>query len=104
MSATADGPGGRWRAERVVLRLARPYLRRLLGAGLLATATELAALALMATATWLLMSVPRRTPCTAFSMLPSFLKLNTKIGMSCSMHYAMAVGSITRRFCSRTAL
>lgn len=49
-------------AERVVLRLARPYLHRLLGAGLLAAATELAGLALMATATWLLMSAAGRPP------------------------------------------
>ncbi|MEU1965010.1 thiol reductant ABC exporter subunit CydC [Micromonospora sediminicola] len=49
-------------AERVVLRLARPYLGRLLGAGLLAAATEFAGLALMATATWLLMSAAGRPP------------------------------------------
>lgn len=51
-----DGP------ERAVLRLARPYLGRLLGAGLLAAATEFAGLALMATATWLLMSAAGRPP------------------------------------------
>ncbi|MFE0589467.1 thiol reductant ABC exporter subunit CydC [Micromonospora echinospora] len=56
------GATGRLGAERAVLRLARPYLRRLLGAGLLATATELAALALMSTATWLLMSAAGRPP------------------------------------------
>ncbi|MEU7618430.1 thiol reductant ABC exporter subunit CydC [Micromonospora rifamycinica] len=50
------------RPERVVLRLARPYLGRLLGAGLLASATELAGLALMATATWLLMSAAGQPP------------------------------------------
>lgn len=49
-------------AERVVLRLTRPYLGRLLGAGLLAAATEFAGLALMATATWLLMSAAGRPP------------------------------------------
>ncbi|MFJ6195135.1 thiol reductant ABC exporter subunit CydC [Micromonospora sp. NPDC092111] len=49
-------------AERAVLRLARPYLGRLVGAGLLAAATELAGLALMATATWLLMSAAGRPP------------------------------------------
>ncbi|WBC13938.1 thiol reductant ABC exporter subunit CydC [Micromonospora sp. WMMA1998] len=49
-------------AERVVLRLARPYLGRLLGAGLLTAATEFAGLALMATATWLLMSAAGRPP------------------------------------------
>ncbi|MEU4569752.1 thiol reductant ABC exporter subunit CydC [Micromonospora sp. NPDC023956] len=58
----AAAPSGRLGAERAVLRLARPYLRRLLGAGLLATATELAALALMSTATWLLMSAAGRPP------------------------------------------
>ena len=52
----------------------------------------------------LLMIVPTFSPFTARSMLPSLRKLNTRIGMSCSMHCAMAVGSITRRFCSRTAL
>ncbi|SBT54514.1 thiol reductant ABC exporter subunit CydC [Micromonospora narathiwatensis] len=50
----------RARAERAVLRLARPYLGRLLGAGLLAAATEFAGLALMATATWLLMTAAGR--------------------------------------------
>ncbi|NYF56844.1 thiol reductant ABC exporter subunit CydC [Micromonospora purpureochromogenes] len=49
-------------AERTVLRLARPYLSRLVGAGLLAAATEFAGLALMATATWLLMSAAGRPP------------------------------------------
>ncbi|SCG75305.1 ATP-binding cassette, subfamily C, CydC [Micromonospora echinaurantiaca] len=50
------------RPERTVLRLARPYLGRLLGAGLLAAVTEFAGLALMATATWLLMSAAGRPP------------------------------------------
>ncbi|MCF0095274.1 thiol reductant ABC exporter subunit CydC [Micromonospora sp. MH99] len=53
---------GRVGAERAVLRLARPYLGRLAGAGLLAAATEFAGLALMATATWLLMSAAGRPP------------------------------------------
>ncbi|MEU5783761.1 thiol reductant ABC exporter subunit CydC [Micromonospora lupini] len=53
---------GRAAAERAVLRLARPYLGRLAGAGLLAAATEFAGLALMATATWLLMSAAGRPP------------------------------------------
>jgi ATP-binding cassette subfamily C protein CydC len=51
-----DGP------ERAVLRLARPYLGRLVGAGLLAAGTELAGLALMATATWLLITAAGRPP------------------------------------------
>ncbi|WFE45022.1 thiol reductant ABC exporter subunit CydC [Verrucosispora sp. WMMD1129] len=54
-----------WRratSERIVLRLARPYLRRLIGAGLLAAATEFAGLALMATATWLLMTAAGQPP------------------------------------------
>ncbi|MGK5442233.1 thiol reductant ABC exporter subunit CydC [Micromonospora sp. URMC 105] len=55
---TRSRPG----AERTVLRLARPYLGRLAGAGLLAAATEFAGLALMATATWLLMSAAGRPP------------------------------------------
>ncbi|WP_348650246.1 thiol reductant ABC exporter subunit CydC [Verrucosispora sp. WMMD573] len=48
--------------ELVVLRLARPYLTRLIGAGLLAAATEFAGLALMATATWLLMTAAGQPP------------------------------------------
>ncbi|WP_018218534.1 thiol reductant ABC exporter subunit CydC [Salinispora vitiensis] len=59
----APRPTGRADApEWVVLRLARPYLNRLIGAGLLAAATEFAALALMSTATWLLMSAAGRPP------------------------------------------
>ncbi|MGC5661286.1 thiol reductant ABC exporter subunit CydC [Micromonospora sp. WMMD723] len=58
----AGGPPPRTGPERVVLRLARPYLGRLVGAGLLASATELAGLALMATATWLLMSAAGQPP------------------------------------------
>ncbi|AEB42857.1 thiol reductant ABC exporter subunit CydC [Micromonospora maris] len=54
---TADGA-----PELVVLRLARPYLNRLIGAGLLAAVTEFAALALMATATWLLMAAAGQPP------------------------------------------
>ncbi|NLU79292.1 thiol reductant ABC exporter subunit CydC [Micromonospora sp. HNM0581] len=49
-------------SELVVLRLARPYLKRLIGAGLLAAATEFAGLALMATATWLLMTAAGQPP------------------------------------------
>ncbi|MEV1074498.1 thiol reductant ABC exporter subunit CydC [Micromonospora parva] len=62
--AAAAGPAstGRVAAERAVLRLARPYLGRLVGAGLLAAATEFAGLALMATATWLLMSAAGQPP------------------------------------------
>ncbi|MDG4784466.1 thiol reductant ABC exporter subunit CydC [Micromonospora sp. WMMD1102] len=59
----APGGGGvRLRPERTVWRLARPYLGRLLGAGLLAAGTELAGLALLATATWLLISAAGRPP------------------------------------------
>ncbi|WP_433315863.1 thiol reductant ABC exporter subunit CydC [Micromonospora sp. CA-269861] len=62
-AAVAGGAStGRAAAERVVLRLARPYLGRLVGAGLLAAATEFAGLALMATATWLLMSAAGQPP------------------------------------------
>ncbi|MDR7280705.1 thiol reductant ABC exporter subunit CydC [Catenuloplanes atrovinosus] len=50
------------RPELVVLRMARPYLARLIGAGLLAAATELAGLALMATATWLLITAADLPP------------------------------------------
>lgn len=52
----------RLRAERAVLRLARPYLGRLVGAGLLAAGTDLAGLALMATATWLLVTAAGQPP------------------------------------------
>jgi ATP-binding cassette, subfamily C, bacterial CydC len=45
-----------------ILRLARPYLGRLIGAGLLAAGTELAGLALMATATWLLVTAAGQPP------------------------------------------
>ncbi|MFG2047196.1 thiol reductant ABC exporter subunit CydC [Micromonospora sp. NPDC048935] len=60
--SSAAAAGGRVAAERAVLRLARPYLGRLVGAGLLAAATEFAGLALMATATWLLMSAAGQPP------------------------------------------
>ncbi|MFF3856884.1 thiol reductant ABC exporter subunit CydC [Micromonospora sp. NPDC002575] len=60
--STRAGDGSVRAAERAVLRLARPYLGRLVGAGLLAAATEFAGLALMATATWLLMSAAGRPP------------------------------------------
>ncbi|MFI6760255.1 thiol reductant ABC exporter subunit CydC [Micromonospora sp. NPDC050417] len=49
-------------SERAVLRLARPYLGRLVGAGLLAAGTELAGLTLMATATWLLITAAGQPP------------------------------------------
>ncbi len=45
-----------------MLRMARPYLGRLIGAGLLAAGTELAGLALMATATWLLITAADMPP------------------------------------------
>jgi ATP-binding cassette, subfamily C, bacterial CydC len=45
-----------------ILGLARPYLGRLVGAGLLAAGTELAGLALMATATWLLITAAGQPP------------------------------------------
>ena len=64
MSADRTGHAGRRRfaPERQVLRLARPYLKRLTGAALLAAATDFAALALMATSTWLLISAAGRPP------------------------------------------
>ncbi len=55
-------------AERVVLRIARPWLGRLLGAGLLAAGTELAGLALMATATWLLITAAGQPPVAALTV------------------------------------
>lgn len=48
--------------ERAVLRLARPHLGRLTVSGLLAAGTDLAALALMATATWLILTAAGRPP------------------------------------------
>ena len=56
------------RPERTVLSLARPYLGRLVGAGLLAAATEAAALALMATAVWLLTTAAGRPPLDAVTV------------------------------------
>jgi ATP-binding cassette subfamily C protein CydC len=49
-------------------RLARPYLGRLVGAGLLAAGTELAGLALMATATWLLITAAGQPPLFTLSV------------------------------------
>src|SRR6185295_595230 len=51
-----------------ILRLARPYLLRLIAAGLLAAATDLAGLGLMATATWLLATAAGRPPLQALSV------------------------------------
>ncbi len=51
-----------------VLRLARPHLPRLVGAGLLAAATDLAGLGLMATATWLLITAAGRPPLDALTV------------------------------------
>ncbi|WP_433531429.1 thiol reductant ABC exporter subunit CydC [Micromonospora sp. CA-263727] len=62
MSAPSAVPDASSVPELTVLRLARPYLRRLVGAGLLAAATEFAGLALMATATWLLMAAAGQPP------------------------------------------
>ncbi|GAA4458423.1 hypothetical protein GCM10023170_056250 [Phytohabitans houttuyneae] len=53
---------------RAVLRLARPYLGRLAGAGLLAAGTEVAGVALMATATWLLMTAAGQPPINALTV------------------------------------
>ncbi|MFV2088108.1 thiol reductant ABC exporter subunit CydC [Micromonospora sp. LOL_021] len=58
---------GTW-PERTVLSLARPYLGRLVGAGLLAAATEAAALALLATAVWLLITAAGRPPLDAVTV------------------------------------
>ncbi|GAA4694946.1 thiol reductant ABC exporter subunit CydC [Phytohabitans rumicis] len=54
--------------ERTVLRLARPYLGRLVAAGVLAAGTELAGLALMATATWLLITAAGQPPLSALTV------------------------------------
>ena len=58
----------RLQPERTVGRMARPYLGRLVGAGLLAASTELAGLALMATATWLLITAAGRPPLDALTV------------------------------------
>jgi ATP-binding cassette subfamily C protein CydC len=58
----------RLHAERTIWRLTRPYLGRLLGAGLLAAGTELAGLVLMATATWLLITAAGRPPLDALTV------------------------------------
>jgi ATP-binding cassette, subfamily C, bacterial CydC len=55
-------------AERTVLALARPHLPRLAAAGVLAAATDLAGLALMATATWLLITAAGRPPLDALTV------------------------------------
>jgi ATP-binding cassette subfamily C protein CydC len=51
-----------------VLGLARSYLGRLIGAGLLAAGTEVAGVALMATATWLLMTAAGQPPLSALTV------------------------------------
>jgi ATP-binding cassette subfamily C protein CydC len=51
-----------------ILRLARPYLPRLVAAGLLAAATDLAGIALMATATWLLATAAGQPPLPALTV------------------------------------
>ncbi len=51
-----------------VLDATRPYLPRLIGAGLLAMTAEAAALALMATATWLLVTAAGQPPLVALTV------------------------------------
>jgi ATP-binding cassette subfamily C protein CydC len=58
----------RFAAERTVLRLARPYAGRLAAATALAAGTDLAGLALMATATWLLVTAAGQPPITALTV------------------------------------
>jgi ATP-binding cassette, subfamily C, bacterial CydC len=53
---------------RPVLDATRPYLPRLIGAALLAIAAEAAALALMATATWLLVTAAGQPPLAALTV------------------------------------
>src|SRR5690606_5185913 len=62
------GRGGGGAAVRVVLAVARPYLWRLVGAGALAVAADLAGLALMATATWLLVTAAGQPPLAALTV------------------------------------
>jgi ATP-binding cassette subfamily C protein CydC len=54
--------------ERALLRLARPYAGRILGAGLLAMTTELAGLALMTTATWMLVTAAGAPPLSTLAI------------------------------------
>jgi ATP-binding cassette subfamily C protein CydC len=54
--------------EGTVLRLARPHLSRLAGAGLLAAGTDAAGVALLATATWLLVTAAGRPPLEALTV------------------------------------
>ncbi|MFD1325361.1 thiol reductant ABC exporter subunit CydC, partial [Micromonospora sonneratiae] len=67
ISQVHDGSDG-LAPERTVLRLARPYLGRLIGSGLLAASTELAGLTLMATATWLLITAAGRPELDALTV------------------------------------
>ncbi|MEJ3742088.1 thiol reductant ABC exporter subunit CydC [Actinomycetes bacterium KLBMP 9797] len=59
---------GRLDHEKRVLRLTRPYLPRLLLAGLLAAGTEMAGIALMATAAWLLITAAGQPPVAALTV------------------------------------
>jgi ATP-binding cassette, subfamily C, bacterial CydC len=70
--------------------LARPYAGRLVGAGLLAAATELAGLALMATATWLLVTAAGQPPLFTLSVAIVAVR-------------ALAIGRGTLRYAERLA-
>ncbi|WP_376771159.1 thiol reductant ABC exporter subunit CydC [Rhizomonospora bruguierae] len=75
---------------RVLLAMTRPYRWRLAGAGLLAAGTDLAGLALMATATWLLISAAGRPPLQALTVAIVAVR-------------ALAVGRGTLRYVERLA-
>src|SRR5690606_11366001 len=65
---SGPGRGGGGATVRAVLAVARPYLWRLVGAGALAVAADLAGLALMATATWLLVTAAGQPPLAALTV------------------------------------
>jgi ATP-binding cassette subfamily C protein CydC len=68
----------------------RPYVWRLAGAGLLAAATEAAGIALLATATWLLMTAAGQPPITALTVAIVAVR-------------ALAIGRGTMRYAERLA-
>jgi len=92
-SAAKRSPAARTEAGTATSRiweLARPYLPRLALAGLLAAATELAGLALMATATWLLVTAAGHPPLQALTVAIVSVR-------------ALAIGRGTLRYAERLA-
>ncbi len=75
---------------RRILALARPYLARLVAAGLLATTAEAAAVGLLATATWLLVTAAEQPPLPTLTVAIVLVR-------------AFAVGRGTLRYAERLA-